>query len=91
MGLASYFDAIVVASEVGGWKPDPRVYRRALEVMGASIEDCVYLDDSPADASGAADLGIKTYLMDRQDQFAAHPLPRVASLREFAQTIGVGV
>ncbi len=91
MGLAEYFDAIVVAAELGAWKPAPRVYQAALDRLDATIDDCVYLDDTPDDAAGAAALGIRTYLMDRQEKFADSGLPRVASLCEFADRLGVAV
>lgn len=91
MGLAGYFDAIVVAGELGAWKPDRRVYEQALALMEADVEDAIYLDDTPSDAAGAASLGIRTWLIDRQDRYQAVALPRVATLGEFASALGVAV
>lgn len=45
-GLAPFFEAIFVEEEVGVGKPDPRVYRHALEVMGAEASACWMVGDN---------------------------------------------
>lgn len=59
------FDAIVDSSEVGMRKPDPRIYRHALEVLGVSApERSVFLDDYPANVTAAERIGMIGILVD---------------------------
>ena len=59
----SNFDVVVCGDEVSAPKPDPEPYRLAASLLGAPIEDCVTIEDSPtgvasAVASGAAVLAV---------------------------------
>jgi 2-haloacid dehalogenase len=53
-----WFAGIVVSGEVGMLKPEARIYRHLLETHGLTAEDCVFIDDSPANIAGAAAVGI---------------------------------
>jgi len=53
-----WFAGIVVSGEVRLVKPDARIYRHLLETHGLQAEDCVFIDDSPANVAGARALGI---------------------------------
>jgi putative hydrolase of the HAD superfamily len=44
--LASHFDTILIEGEVGFGKPDPRVYKRALEVLGVAPGDTWMVGDN---------------------------------------------
>ncbi|MGI6254802.1 MAG: HAD family hydrolase [Acutalibacter sp.] len=58
-GLAPYLDPIVVSSEVGVEKPDPRIFRRALELSGDRPENCLYVGDNYYDDGvGASGVGM---------------------------------
>ncbi|HEX5936814.1 MAG TPA: HAD-IA family hydrolase [Actinomycetota bacterium] len=63
--LDEAFDEIVLSVEVGLRKPDPAIYRLALERLGADPDRAVFVDDQPAYCDGAAALGIGTFLIDR--------------------------
>ncbi len=39
------FDEMIISAEVGLMKPDPRIYRLALEKLGVQPEESVFLDD----------------------------------------------
>ncbi len=53
------FDAVVDSSEVGVRKPDPAIYRLALErVGGVAPERAVFLDDYPGNIDAATALGL---------------------------------
>jgi putative hydrolase of the HAD superfamily len=65
LGIAEAFDDVVLSFEVGLRKPDPAIYRLALERVGVAAEDAVFVDDQPAYCDGAAALGIETFLIDR--------------------------
>lgn len=61
-GLANLFDEIIISSEVGIIKPDPRIYEYAVERLGVSVSQTVFVDDAPARVEGAAKVGIHTVL-----------------------------
>ena len=44
-------------------KPDPRIYRDALEKSGVSGDEAVFIDDTPRNLEGAAALGITPILI----------------------------
>jgi len=45
-GLLSYFDAICTADDVDRAKPDPAVYRLALERLGVAAHEAIAIEDS---------------------------------------------
>jgi putative hydrolase of the HAD superfamily len=57
--------------ELGFHKPDERIYRAALEHLGAEPEECFFLDDRPENVAGARAVGIDAHL------FSAEALPAV--------------
>jgi HAD superfamily hydrolase (TIGR01509 family) len=60
-GLADLLDVIVISSEVGMRKPDPGIFRLALDELGVDPLDAVFVGDSLAtDVQGAANLGMTT-------------------------------
>ncbi|MFF3325654.1 HAD family hydrolase [Streptomyces sp. NPDC002889] len=60
--LAELFDAVVISGEVGLRKPDPRIYRLALEQAGAAADEAVFVDDAQPNVSAAATLGLHAVL-----------------------------
>ena len=46
LGLASFFECIVISEEVGPYKPDPQIVEFACQQLGISCSDCVYVDAS---------------------------------------------
>lgn len=66
LDLAQLVDEIVVSAEVGVAKPDPAVFRLALERLGARPERSLHVGDDAADEEGARAAGM---------QFAPAPLP----------------
>ena len=52
------FDAVVISAEEGVMKPDPRIYRIALERLGVRAEESIFVDDVLANVQGAEALGI---------------------------------
>jgi HAD superfamily hydrolase (TIGR01509 family) len=58
MGLASFFDTVVVAAEVGAEKPSPAGFRLALERLGVEPRRALHVGDQPRDAEGAAAAGV---------------------------------
>jgi putative hydrolase of the HAD superfamily len=59
-GLRDLFDVILESSRVGVRKPDPLFYRHALDALGTSAEECVFLDDLGINLKPARALGMRT-------------------------------
>ena len=61
MGLAERLDVAVFSSEVGRRKPDPSIFRAALEPLGVDPEDSLFVGDRLyEDVRGAGELGMTT-------------------------------
>ena len=59
-GLDEFVDALVVSEEAGSSKPDPAIFRLALDRLHATAEDAVMIGDSwAADVVGARAAGIR--------------------------------
>ncbi|MFB6291592.1 MAG: HAD family hydrolase [Candidatus Bipolaricaulia bacterium] len=59
LGIESWFDEIIVSGEHGLAKPDPRIFHIALENLGCSREESVYIGNSlKYDVLGANNAGI---------------------------------
>jgi putative hydrolase of the HAD superfamily len=58
-GLDGLFDVKVVSALVGLAKPDPAIYRLALERLGTVPEATVFVDDYEPNVAAAAELGIR--------------------------------
>jgi putative hydrolase of the HAD superfamily len=65
-GLAPLLDGVVVSAVVGAAKPSPAIFARALQLAGASAQDCLHVGDSLAeDVAGAHAAGIEAVLLHR--------------------------
>ena len=56
------FDELVISAEVGIMKPEPRIYELALEKLGVTASEAVFVDDTPPNVEGARSLGMHTVL-----------------------------
>lgn len=52
------FHTVIMSSEVGLVKPDPAIYRLALERLEASPEQSIFIDDLPENVQGARAVGM---------------------------------
>jgi HAD superfamily hydrolase (TIGR01509 family) len=59
LGLLEHFDAVVTAEDVTRGKPDPEVYLRAAERLGAAPADCVVFEDSLVGVMAARSAGMR--------------------------------
>ncbi len=89
LGLGNYFTSIVVSGDFGYRKPDPRLFKKALEVMKVSPEQTIYTgNDMYRDVFGAKQVGIKTVFF--QTQFGTKHYPNVEAdyiIYHFAQLL----
>jgi epoxide hydrolase-like predicted phosphatase len=59
------FDAVVDSCQAGVRKPDPRIYRLALDAVDVDAEAAVFLDDHPANVAAAEALGMRGIVVGR--------------------------
>tara|TARA_R110000823_G_scaffold47903_18_gene121988 strand:+ start:19559 stop:20203 length:645 start_codon:yes stop_codon:yes gene_type:complete len=58
------FDFVVDSSEVGLRKPNPAIFRKALEIGGLSADEVLFLDDHAGNIAAARALEITSILVD---------------------------
>jgi putative hydrolase of the HAD superfamily len=56
--IAELFDGVVISAEVGLRKPDPRIYRLALDHADVPPEQAVFVDDATPNTEAAEALGM---------------------------------
>ena len=60
LGIARYFDAILISEAEGVAKPEAEIFRRATDNLGVSPDQAVMIGDNPeADIRGAKSCGMK--------------------------------
>lgn len=64
-GIGNYFDCAICSDLVGAMKPDPAIYRAALDALGVTAEESVYADDYDVEADGARAMGFTAFHIDR--------------------------
>jgi putative hydrolase of the HAD superfamily len=58
-GLRRYFQIAFSSCYVGLRKPEPAIYRLALDVLGVAPQRVLFIDDRPENAAAAADAGMQ--------------------------------
>lgn len=82
-GFDGLLDTVVDSHVVGVEKPDPAIFRIALERMGASRETTIFLGDVPSvDVVGARAAGITPLLLDRHGIYDDVGVPTLRSIAE---------
>jgi putative hydrolase of the HAD superfamily len=56
------FEGAVVSAEIGLMKPDPAIFRHAIEKFGLVAAETVFLDDIEANVAGARSVGMEARL-----------------------------
>jgi putative hydrolase of the HAD superfamily len=79
--LRALVDAVVISAELGAAKPDPAIFRAALERLGASAAGAIHVGDSVEhDVAGARAAGLEAVLVVRNGAGAPDGVRVVASL-----------
>ncbi|MGO9323352.1 MAG: HAD family hydrolase [Terracidiphilus sp.] len=58
-GLRRYFKVAFSSCYVGLRKPDPAIYRRALDILGSAPDRTLFIDDRQENVNGAVGAGMK--------------------------------
>ncbi len=87
-GLDGYFDVIVIACEVGSYKPASHIFWRALAQLGVAPEDALYIGDSIThDIAGAKAAGMQAALLSPTPKSAPAADYSVSSIAELHQLL----
>jgi putative hydrolase of the HAD superfamily len=90
LGVRSFFDVRVISGVEGLEKPDPRIFRLAMERAGVEPAASVYVGDNPEfDVDPALALGMFPILIDRRDRHPEVAVPRIATLADLPAAIGL--
>jgi putative hydrolase of the HAD superfamily len=66
LGVSQFFSHVFLSSELGADKPDPEIYRRALELAGLQPNETLHVGDDPVrDWDGATAAGLSTFRLER--------------------------
>lgn len=68
-GLAGYFDPVVISGDLGVGKPDPAIFRYALEKAGVTAESALMVGNSlHHDVAGALAVGLRAIWVNREGE-----------------------
>lgn len=96
--LARHFDALTISARVGFQKPNPGIFRHALEQMRVAPERALHVGDSyRADIFGARRMGINAVLIARgggdparlREEHADPELPIISDLNELLDLLAI--
>lgn len=88
VGLLGYFETVLDSHEEGVEKPDPRIFRSALERTGTRPEEALYVGDIyHIDVVGARAAGMEVFLLDPADLHRDKPVRRIPGLGALASSI----
>ena len=88
-GYGGAFETIVDSHLVGVRKPDPEIFRIALERMNIDAARTVYLGDMPVvDVEGARAAGVAPILFDRHGFYEDLDVLRIAALDQLPRLFG---
>jgi putative hydrolase of the HAD superfamily len=74
--LVAHFDFIAASARVGFEKPNPEIFRYALQQAGVDASEAIHVGDHVnADVVGARAVGISPVLIDRRGQYPPEELP----------------
>lgn len=68
LDIAKYFDTVVISEDVGVTKPDPKIFSIALERIGATAHETVFIGDNwTNDIVGAFNAGMTAVWLDQNE------------------------
>jgi putative hydrolase of the HAD superfamily len=90
LGVRSFFEVRVISGVEGFEKPDPRIFRLAMERAGVDPSVSVYVGDNPEfDVDPALALGMFPVLIDRRDRYPDAPGTRITSMLDLPSVLGL--
>lgn len=65
------FAPVVISSDVGYSKPNPKIYRLIIDKLGVRPEECIFIDNRKRNIIPAQSLGLKVVLARKPEQVVA--------------------
>ncbi len=66
LGVLGFFEHVILSSEAGADKPDPRIFELALATMGVPADHALHVGDDPVhDWEAASAAGMRIYKLER--------------------------
>ncbi|MBK9739628.1 MAG: HAD family hydrolase [Actinobacteria bacterium] len=78
-GVSPHVDGVVLSYEVGCVKPDHRIFRAAVNLLGLEASQVLMVGDNANDDGGGASLGLRTLILPRTSG-PVHGLSAVTAL-----------
>lgn len=92
-GIADLLDANLSIEEVGIYKPDPRVYRLAVDRLGVPAAEISFQSSNAWDAVGAATFGFQVAWVNRfgqrRERLTAEPQAEIGDLTQLLGVLGI--
>lgn len=93
-GVAELFEAVIISAEVRLRKPDPRIFRRMLEMLDLAPHEVLFVGDTPRDdVWGANRVGIHTAWINKGAAALPEGIPQprfiINELSELPQVLGL--
>jgi len=90
LGVRTYFPVRVISGIEGMEKPDPQIFRLAMERAGVGPDRSVYVGDNPEfDVDPALAVGMFPVLIDRRDRFPDAQGTRITSMADLPFVLGL--
>jgi putative hydrolase of the HAD superfamily len=88
LAVREVFSVRVISGIEGVEKPDPKIFRLALERAGVEAGEAAYVGDNPEfDVDPPARLGMFPVLIDRRDRHADHVGARITDLADLPRVL----
>ncbi|MBI4259318.1 MAG: HAD-IA family hydrolase [Actinobacteria bacterium] len=89
LDLTRFFDVRVISGVEGVEKPDPAIFRLALERAGVTAAESAYVGDNLTfDVEPATAMGMTAVLIDRRDRHADADCIRITSMDQLPGVLG---
>jgi putative hydrolase of the HAD superfamily len=83
LAILQFFDAVTTSSETGYCKPDPEIFRAAVQALGTQPSETLIVGDHiHDDVEAGIRAGLRAVLIDRSGRHASSPIHRISSLKE---------
>ncbi|MCU0487632.1 MAG: HAD family hydrolase [Anaerolineales bacterium] len=70
-GFEHVWDSIISSQEIGVRKPDPAIYRAAMQQLGVTSDQAAFVGHKPSELDGAHAVGIKTIAFNYEENAQA--------------------
>jgi putative hydrolase of the HAD superfamily len=83
------FAVLLSSATLSAPKPEPAAFHALLAAVDLPASACVFVDDLPENAAGAAAIGMHAVLLDRDNRHSTWPGTRITTLAELPALLGL--